>query len=140
MLLLLVALPIQGALAASRWMCVGNGFGAAGVSADVVGHAHTPTAGAAHRHDGAIPAATPARNHAHHDVASFGVVGTTVQANSHRAADGCRMCAACSLAAATAPTSPTLADMTAAGAGFPAISARVPRASADGPERPPRTI
>lgn len=139
LLLLLMALPIQGAFAVSRSLCA---VGAADASVEsVAAHVHAAATGAGHRHDGAT-----AGNAHHHNQAtqprddSSDAADATPSPNTHPASDTCRMCAACCLTVATAPASQVLAAVPTVAAVFPAVTTAVPHPSADGPERPPRTL
>ena len=127
LILLLLTLPIQGAAAASRWLC----FAAAqqgSVAALHSDHAHS-SMGHVHDQDSV------------HDVgadsaASHGSNDPT----SHHASGTCQLCAACCLTVAAPPPPFALTSLPPANAGFPPVSVPVPHNVADGPERPPRTI
>jgi len=124
LLLLLCALPLQGAVAASR-LCLAT-LAAPESAARAVAHdAHAgghelrthqadAQAHAGHAHDGA--------------------------SGDAQASDTCSMCAACCLTVAIAPQAPVVVVPPSAHAGFAPVS--VPDLSnvAGGLERPPRTI
>lgn len=124
LLLLLCALPLQGAFAASR-LCLA-----------------TPAAPA--------PAARPAAHDAHaggHELRAHHADAQAHAGHSHDGAPGdaqasetCSLCAACCLTVAVAPQAPAVVVPPSAHAGFAPVS--VPDFSdvAGGLERPPRTI
>lgn len=115
LVLLMLALPVQGALAASRLCLALMHAPAAAAPAD---HAHHP-----HRAD------------AGHDPQDSHHGGGT-----DHAAGSCSLCAACCLTVAVAPDAPRIAATSAAYAGHPPFAVPVPHNVADGLERPPRTI
>jgi hypothetical protein len=119
LVLLMLALPLQAAIAAARTLCV-----AAAHHADVV----ATTAHGSHVHDHGVA-------HAPAD-ADGSLAG---DASAPVAADTCKLCAACGLTAAAPPAALSLSALPAAGLGYPAIHVPVPRNVADGLERPPRT-
>jgi hypothetical protein len=138
--LLVLALPLQGAMASSRWLCVATSDAPSGVAAAAAslgaqgGHAHAmPVTHAVSPHAHATdvahdphasPTAHPAAHHGPSDAAHDG---------------GCNLCAACSVTAAAPPAPIVVGAIEAAGANFPALRVPVPRVVADGLERPPRT-
>lgn len=118
--LLVLALPIQAALASSRLLC------------------------AAMTHD--APASAVAHEVAHHDASSHDHAQHHDTAPAQHDHDrghgnaGCKLCAACTVTAATPPQATALAPVEAASARFPPLDAAVPRIGTRGPERPPRTV
>lgn len=131
LIVLMFALPMQGAMAASRWLCVAAAHGD-GV-ATTTPHDHVAAmAGEHHAHGhGAARAAVEAASPA---------LSGDAQSVPHAAADSCQLCAACGVTAATPPVPLQLATAPAAPAVFQPIFVPVPHNVADGPERPPRTI
>ncbi|MCC6195500.1 MAG: hypothetical protein IT518_13635 [Burkholderiales bacterium] len=124
LLVLVFALPLQGAMAASR-LCMGTAHhGADATSAAHASGAHA--AGAPHRHDGSDAASAPASD-------------DPSPATDH-ASSTCKHCAACCLTVAVAPPPPAVAPGAAGFASFHPIAVPVPHNVADGLERPPRTI
>lgn len=119
LVLLMLALPVQAAVAAARTLCV-----AAAHHADVV----AATAHASHAHDHGVAHAPPD--------ADRSLPG---DAPADVAADTCKLCAACGLTAAAPPAALSLSALPAAEPGYPAIRVQVPHNVADGLERPPRT-
>jgi hypothetical protein len=161
LLVLALALPVQGVMAASR-LCMPSPHAGPSAALDAAGHHAT-----AHAVDGDYPqhpAASPhASSHAvadHRDCAvlarngdqSDGAhdAGTSAHdasmpageaAPEHDHAGGtCKLCAACCLTVAVAPPLPSLALMSAGFAGYRPLVVPVPHNVADGLERPPRTI
>jgi hypothetical protein len=131
LVVLLLALPVQGALASSRWLCVAMSAGASHAAGSVP-HAHDAAQhqNAAHAH---------VATHAHGDVGD--ARASHEHDRSHGNDDGgCSLCAACTVTAATPPVVIALAPADAAGARFAALDAAVPRLGKRGPERPPRTV
>jgi hypothetical protein len=143
LLLLMLALPVQGALAASR-LCMGMAHplpaAAAGVQAHEgygvrSAHDHHPAAHAPQEPDATYAAAVPPA-----DVPPMlGASHDHVPLSDH-VSGTCSQCAACCLTVAVAPPAPSL-QLTAAGdATYRTILVPVPHNVADGLERPPRTI
>ena len=127
LLLLLFALPLQGAVAAAR-LCLATLAAPASAAQSVAGHAHVAGPGDDGHHAGThAPAATHAQ-HAH-DGAS----------GDEQASDTCSLCAACCLTVAVAPQAPGVVVLPAVYAGHAPIRVPVPHNVADGLERPPRT-
>jgi hypothetical protein len=124
LILLLLTLPVQGAMAASRWLC----FAASQDRAASAGHEH-PSAAHARHHETAGDVDTDS-------TASPGPNDPT----SHDASGTCNLCAACSLTVAAPPPPLVLGSFPPSNAGFPPVFVPVPHNVADGPERPPRTI
>jgi hypothetical protein len=118
LILLLLMLPVQGAVAASRWVCFGAAqYGvAAATSSD---HAHA-SVGHAHHHDAV-----------HDGNADLEVAHGSDAPTSHDADGTCHLCAACCLTGAAPPPPFVLSSLSPANAGFPPVSA---------PERPPRIV
>jgi len=116
---LMLALPVQAAVAAARTLCV-----AAGHHADVV----ATTTQAPHAHD---------HGAAHAPAGADGSLPG--DASAPVAADTCKLCAACGLTAAAPPAALSLSRLPAADPGYPAIHVQVPRNVAERLERPPRT-
>ncbi|CAG0976341.1 hypothetical protein BURK1_01503 [Burkholderiales bacterium] len=125
--LLVFALPWQGAMASSRWLCVAMSDAPSGVVAPHASQGaqggHATAMHAAHDAH-ASPTAHPAAHHGPSDGAHDG---------------GCNLCAACSVTAAAPPAPVVVGAIDVAGAYFPALLVPVPRVVADGLERPPRT-
>ena len=119
LVLLMLALPVQAAIAAARTLCV-----AAAHHADVV----ATTAQASHAHDHGV---------AHAPAGADGWLPGDTSAGV--AADTCKLCVACGLTVAAPPGALSLCTLPAAGPGYPAILVRAPHNVADSPERPPRT-
>jgi len=110
LLLLVLALPLQGAFAASR-MCLA---------------AMEPAGDAQHEHHA----------QAGHDMPAAHAGGS----GHDHAAGSCSLCAACCLAVAIAPPAPQVAATLATYAPHRPFAVPVPHNIADGLERPPRTI
>jgi hypothetical protein len=130
LLLLLCALPLQGAVAASR-LCLAALVAPATATADVTQHEHA--AGHDHESDHAsahAPSSTHSPSHHGHDGASAG----------DQASDTCSLCAACCLTVAVAPQAPDLVVLLPAYAGHGPVLIPVLHNIADGLERPPRTV
>ena len=117
---LILALPFQGAFAASR-LCLAIHTGAPSLATEGE-HAHH---GSGHHAHGR------ADSH-HHD-------GDSRTLNDH-GAGSCSLCAACSLTVAVGPCVPQLQPPNAAYAAYPVVDVAAVRNVADGLERPPRTI
>jgi hypothetical protein len=147
------ALPVQGALAASR-LCMGSAHPLAAAGAGAHAHDDRGGMGMEHHHHRATPADDHhAAAHAHHDAGpTHAVVGEHVDAPpmsvashddavmSDHASGTCNLCAACCLTVAVAPPAPGLQLMAAGDGGYRTIVVPVPHNVADGLERPPRTI
>jgi len=120
LVLLAVALPIRGAMAAAMVCAAGAGHVQA---TTVAGHAH-------HDHSGHVAQAV-AHSHADHDHAS---------GHAHATGDKCSICASCCSATAPATVSFSVPQAPPAAADFPEQPA--PRAEffSGGQERPPRSI
>ena len=117
---LMLALPVQGALASSRWLCVAMSQTAPMATA-AHEHSHADSSGSAHEH-----VASGAKHN--HD-------------RSHgNGNESCSLCAACTVTVATPPALIALAEVEAASLRFPSLDSDVPRFGTRGPERPPRTI
>lgn len=113
--LLFFALPLQAALASSRWLCVA-------LSQDV-------------------PKATVVHEHAQHGDAVHDHGSKQEHDSSHGNGDGgCSLCAACTVTAATPPAQVAFAAVEASQVRIPSLEANVPRMGTGGPERPNRTI
>ena len=137
--LLMLALPVQGAVASSRWLCAAM----TPATSDAVMHARH----AAHVHVMDDAHAPSGQAHQAPTGAEHGFAGTHAHpAGAHDETSpisqdtGCNLCAACSVTAATPPASIVLAATAASDASFPALDAPVPHGVADGLERPPRTL
>lgn len=131
LIVLMFALPMQGAMAASRSLCVAAAQGDGVATTIALDHA-AAMAGEHHAHGhGAAHAAVEAASPAPSDDA---------QSVPHAATDACQLCAACGVTAATPPVPLQLATAAAAQSVFQPIFVPVPHNVADGPERPPRTI
>jgi hypothetical protein len=130
LLLLMCALPLQGAVAASR-LCLAalvapaTATAAATQHEHAAGHAHDSDHARAHAPSGAHPP-----SHHGHDGASAG----------DQASDTCSLCAACCLTVAVAPQAPDLVVLLPAYAGHAPVFIPVLHNIADGFERPPRTV
>lgn len=138
--ILVLALPLQGAVASSRWLCVATSDAASGVVSPA-GSYGVP-GGQAH----AMHAAHAASPHAHaEDVAHDPHASPTAHPAAHHGPSdaahdgGCNLCAACSVTAAAPPAPIVVGAIEAVGARFPALLVSVPRVVAGGLERPPRT-
>lgn len=138
--LLVFALPLQGSLASSRWLCVPMSDAPSGVVASHDSH------GMRGGHAAAMHAAQAATPHAHAAAAAHGAPASpTAQPAAHHGPSdgahdgGCNLCAACSVTAAAPPPPIVVGAIDAAGAHFPALLVPDPRVVADGLERPPRT-
>ena len=127
MLVLLFALPLQGAVAAAR-LCLATLAAPGSAAQAVAGHAHM--AGSKHdaHHAGAQVTAV-AHTHAHDGLAG-----------DEQASDTCSLCAACCLTVAVAPQAPGVVVLPAAYAGHAPVRVPVLHNVADGLERPPRMI
>jgi hypothetical protein len=130
LLLLLCALPLHGAVAASR-LCLAALVAPA--TATAVGTQHAHLSGHAHDSDHAS-AHAPSGAHSlfHH--------GHAGAAADDRASDTCSLCAACCLTVAVAPQAPDLVVLLPAYVGHGPVLIAVLRNVADGLERPPRTV
>ena len=118
--ILVLALPVQGAFASSRWLC-------AAVSHDA------PKSVAVHDH------ANPGASHEHGAAHDHGAKHD--QNKGHGGGDGsCNLCAACTVTVATPPVLITFAAVDTSTARFPSFDAAAPAFGTGGPERPPRTI
>ena len=117
---LILALPFQGAFAASR-LCLTLHTGAPAMAAN---GAHAHHGSGHHEHSGA--------DSDRHD----GDGGTL---NDH-GGGSCSLCAACSLTVAVGPGVPQLQPPHAAYAAYPVVDVAAVRNVADGLDRPPRTI
>ena len=118
LVLLMLALPVQAAIAAARTLCV-----AAAHPADVA----ATTVHASHAHDHGVAHAPPDADRT-----------LPGDAPADVAADTCKLCAACGLTAAAPPAVLSLYALPAADPGYPAIRVQVPHNVADRLERPPR--
>jgi hypothetical protein len=127
LILLLLALPIQGVMAASRWLCLASAQQGA-AAASPADHMHSAM-GHAHDQDSANDIGTDS-------AVAHGAGGPT----SHDASGTCHLCAACCLTGAAPPPPLAFISLPHVDAGFPPVSVPVPRNVAEGPERPPRTI
>jgi len=135
--LLMLALPVQGAVASSRWLCAAMAPASSGTATMHSRHA-------THVHAVNVAHATPAHAHsaAAHDSAAAPLhhAAASDETSAMSQETGCNLCAACSVTAAAPPASLVLAAIDATGAQFPALAVPVPRVVADGLERPPRTV
>jgi hypothetical protein len=133
LVMLMLMLPAQGAMAASRWLCVAAAhLDEAGSTAHAAPHAHSH-AGA---HD-AANATSPVHTHAGaDDLDHHGAQGSA----PHSTTDSCNLCAACGVTAAAPPPALALAALPPADLDFLPIFVQVPHIIADGLERPPRTL
>jgi hypothetical protein len=129
LLVLLFALPLQGAVAAAR-LCLATLAAPGSAVQAVAGHAHAAGPEDVAHHAGAH---TPvdAQKHAQH--AHDGTPG------DEQASDTCSLCAACCLTVAVAPQAPGVVVLPAAYAGHAPVRVPVLHNVADGLERPPRT-
>jgi hypothetical protein len=127
LILLLLMLPVQGAMAASRWICFASAQQGAAV-ASPADHAHASMGHAHHQHT------------VHDFGTDFEAAHGSDAPTSHDASGTCHLCAACCLTGAAPPPPFVLSGLSPANAGFPPVSVPVPHNVADGPERPPRTI
>ena len=130
LLLLLCALPLQGAVAASR-LCLAALVAPATATAAVTQHERV--AGHDHHSDHVrahAPSGAHSPSHHGHDGAAAG----------EQASDTCSLCAACCLTVAVAPQAPDLVVLLPAYAGHGPVIIPVLHNVADGLERPPRTV
>ena len=130
LLSLLCALPLQGAVAASR-LCLAALVAPATATAAVTHHERV----AGHDHDSDhvrahAPSGAHSPSHHGHDGAAAG----------EQASDTCSLCAACCLTVAVAPQAPDLVVLLPAYAGHGPVIIPVLHNVADGLERPPRTV
>jgi len=130
MLLLLCALPLQGAVAASRLCLAALAAPATATAVDalgarVSGHDHDSDHAGAH-----APSGAHSPSHHGHDGA----------AADDQASETCSLCAACCLTVAVAPQAPDLIVLLPAYAGHAPVILPVLHNVADGLERPPRTV
>jgi hypothetical protein len=120
-LLLVLALPVQGVLAATRALCVAHAAGGPQQpvqgAPDCHGHGGAPAEAAA----GGTPVPAPAVDGA--------------EPGDHA---GCGACSACCAAAAMPAREAPVADTVAARQGFADVAVTVKPSAAAGPERPPR--
>jgi hypothetical protein len=126
LVLLMLAVPVQGAIAAARTLCVAAAHLAGPMA--TTGHEHH-----AHDHGAARDPADP------HSLASVSTAAPNLgpaQATAHT----CEQCSACGLTAAAPPAALALFALPTADPGFPAIVVPSPHNVADGLERPPRII
>lgn len=137
---LVLALPLQGAVASSRWLCVATSDAPSGVISPAGSH------GVQGGHAQAMHAVHAASPHAHaEDVAHDPRASSTAHPAAHHGPSdaahdgGCNLCAACSVTAAAPPAPIVVGAIEAAGAHFPTLVVPTPRVVADGLERPPRT-
>lgn len=131
LVLLMLMLPAQGAMAASRWLCIAAAHhGDAGSIAHAVPKAdsHAVSNHAANTHTAGHTDAGA------HDMDDHGAQGTA----PHSTTDSCNLCAACGVTAAAPPPALALAALPPAELDFLPIFVPVPHNIADGPERPPR--
>jgi hypothetical protein len=128
---LLLALPVQGAVASSRWLCASMSPASAAKAAreDHVSHGHATSLPHGHV---AAPDTAERAPHVHGSTSRDEGPADTPEA-------GCKLCAACTVTAATPPAAIVLGAVERAGVPFPAVAVPVPRHVADGLERPPRT-
>lgn len=121
--LLAVALPAQGAMAATMAFCGPN---------------HHERAAAAPHHAGAAHAHHAAAGH--HDASALASETTAPDKFAQSDLQKCSVCAACCSAAAMHDATPKLPVLEPAHADFAALRAVVEPFSADGPDRPPRRL
>jgi hypothetical protein len=128
---LLLALPVQGAVASSRWLCAPMSPASAAKAArvDHVSHGHATSLPHGHV---AVSGMAERAPHAHGSTSHDERTPDTPDA-------GCKLCAACTVTAATPPATIVLGAVERAGAPFPAVAVPVPRIVADGLGSPPRT-
>ena len=120
LVLLLFAVPLQGAFAASR-LCLGMMHGTPAIAVDA---SHD------HHSQGVVADNDTKHQHGEHHGSS----------DADHAAGSCSLCAACCLTVAVAPPPPQLSPVSATYAGHRPLVVTVPHNIADGLERPPRTI
>jgi hypothetical protein len=130
LLLLLCALPLQGAVAASQ-LCLAAPVAPATATAVSTQHAHL----SGHDHD-----SDHASAHAPSGAHSLSHHGHDGAAADELASDTCSLCAACCLTVAVAPQAPELVVLLPAYAGHGPVFVPVLHNVADGLERPPRTV
>ena len=140
--LLVFALPLQGAVASSRWLC------AASAPAAGAAHDHRSAHAAAARHESGHDGVTQHERAVLQESADAGYAmsvvstdaGQPVAASAAAADAGCNLCAACSVTAAAPPAPIVVAAGDRAEPPFFSPPALVPQVAAVGPERPPRTV
>jgi hypothetical protein len=133
--MLVLALPMQGVMAASRLCMASLHDPAAHAVAGGVDGAHAP---ASADHSGSPMAAG---GHAHHAPAqASGATNAETAPDKVYGTDTCKHCAACVLTAAGAPYAAPFALASAAFPGFRPLVVPVPHNVADGFERPPRAL
>jgi hypothetical protein len=127
--LLIAAVPLQGAAAASRWLCLASSHHDA---ATVAEHSHV-----AHRHGEPAP-----ENHEHGTAGHAHTTDALVQpggdAGAPAASSSCNLCAACCLTVASPPARLEPPAAPAVSADFPPLSPAAAEFLARGLERPPR--
>ena len=121
LVLLFFAVPLQGALAASR-VCLGMMH--SGTPAIAVDASHD------HHSQGVVADSNTKHQHGEHHASP----------GADHAAGSCSLCAACCFTVAVAPPAPQLSPVSATYAGHRPLVVSVPHYIADGLERPPRTI
>jgi hypothetical protein len=131
LVLLMLMLPAQGAMAASRWLCIAAAHHG---DAGSIAHAVPQVDSHAGSHHAAI---ADAAGHAHADAHDMDVHGAQGSA-PHSTTDSCNLCAACGVTAAAPPPALALAALPPAELDFLPIFVPVPHNIADGLERPPR--
>ena len=120
--LLVMALPAQGAVAATMAFCGPNHHGRT-AAPHHAGDAHAHHAEAGHHDESALASETAAPD-------------KFAQSDLQK----CSVCAACCSAAAMHDATPKLPVLEPAHADFAALNADVEPFSADGPDRPPRRL
>jgi hypothetical protein len=146
LLVLMLALPLQGVMAASRLCMVAPHSSPVEATGSAAPHsmASSEHSGAPADHLAASSDASP-HDHGAPSQAGHAGHGTAVpsdpSAPAHDHVGGaCKLCAACCLTAAVAPALPVLVLMSDGFADYRPIVVPVPHNVADGLERPPRTI
>jgi hypothetical protein len=123
--LLVVALPAQGAMAATMAFCGPN-------------HHERAAAVAASHHAGAAQSHPAAADH--HDESALASETVALGKFAQSDLQKCSVCAACCSAAAMHDATPRLPELEPAHADFAPVKPVVEPFSADGPDRPPRRL
>ncbi len=133
--LLVLAVPAQGAAAATMAFCAPTHHGVEKVIASeqgaMAGHLHSASGDQAHHHL-AADVADVVQTSSTDEAASAGLT----PADPHK----CSACAACCLAGAILGAMPRVAAAEAGPTSFDAVVTSVPRFTTGGPDRPPRVV
>ena len=136
LLVLIVLLPVRGAVAAAMLCSAGNPGMGSELRIDASGHPatdHTTAHAHADQHHGHDDADAGSHDHAGD--------GGHDHAQGHTGSDQCSLCSACCSITPLASTLPKLvAPLDARAVKFPDVSSPAPTFVSDGQERPPRSI